>query len=255
MNSLGDYLKNEIVTDMLKSSDDSMRENAGAAEKAGLEVRVTRTYDGVGLSGGRECQWCLDRCGENMTLQEAYAKGAFQRHPGCGCEIEYTSAKGVKTVQTRSGGRDSWVRRFDLERRKEYGTKKEPVTPGERIIASAVQQQLKVKGSSRLVDAIIDNHEALANISPVEMKTMLEIAGYKILPLGNDSKHYAGVPFESGGGYRIMLGGDGQLRYHPIGGIHKEAYWTVSNGKRGKHQYGMDGKERNYRECIAGIRK
>lgn len=78
-----------------KVLDDSLRENATNAGGAGLEVRVTRTYDGKGLSGGRECHWCLDRCGENMTLNEAYNKGAFQRHPGCGCEIEYTTKKGA----------------------------------------------------------------------------------------------------------------------------------------------------------------
>lgn len=246
MGLLGDFLKNQIVTSALKSSDQSMQKNAGAAENVGLEVRVTRTYDGVGLSGGRQCKWCMERCGSDMTLSEAYRKGAFQRHPGCGCEIKYTSEKGVITVQTKSGGRDSWVRRFDLERRKGYGIPKDQVTPGERIIAAAVQKQLNITGSDTLVDAIVDNHDALSNISPTEMKAMLEIAGYDILPLGNDSKHYAGMLFEDGGGYRVMFGGDGQLRYHPVGGIHKEAYWTVSNGKRGKHQYGMDGKERDF---------
>ncbi len=255
MGLLGDYLGKEIEVNARRTDDFTMKQNATAADSAGLAVRVTRTYDGVGLSGGRECEWCKERECDNVTLDEAYRIGAFQRHPGCGCEIEYTSARGVTTVQTRSGGKDSWVRRFDLERRKEYNTPKEPVTPGERIIAAAVQQQLKISNSGALVDAIVDNHEALGNISPVEMKTMLEMAGYEILPLGHDSKHYAGVLFEDGGGYRVMFGGDGQLRYHPVGGIHKEAYWTVSNGKRGKHQYGMDGKERNYGEGIAGTRK
>ena len=43
-----------------------------------------------------------------MTLQEAFEKGAFQRHPGCGCEIEYTSAKGKTTYQYEKGGKESW---------------------------------------------------------------------------------------------------------------------------------------------------
>lgn len=109
MDSLGDFINKEIETGALRPSDESIKENASAAERAGLEVRVTRIYDGVGLSGGRECQWCISRCGKDMTLDEAYEKGAFQRHPGCGCEIEYTSAKGITTVQARAGGRESWV--------------------------------------------------------------------------------------------------------------------------------------------------
>ncbi len=241
MGLLGDFIKNEIITDALKNSDDSLKANASSAENAGLEVRVSRSYDGIGLSGGRECEWCKGRECSDVTLAEAYRIGAFQRHPGCGCEIEYTSAKGVTTVQTRSGGKDSWVRRFDLERRKEYNTLKDPVTPGERIIAAAVQQQLKVLNSSTLVDAIVDNHEALGNISPVEMKTMLEIAGYDIQPLGNQSR-FAQKQFEDEGGYRVSFR-NGHLRYHPEGGLHKIAYWTVSSGTRGKHQYDMDGFE------------
>ena len=121
MSLLGDFLKNEIVTDALRTSDQSMKENASAAEEAGLAVRVTRMYDGVGLSGGRECQWCLDRCGENMTLQEAYDKRAFERHPGCGCEISYTNIKGETRIQSWAGGRESWIREEDVERRKQYG--------------------------------------------------------------------------------------------------------------------------------------
>lgn len=242
MGSLGDFLKNEIVTNALETSDQSMEKNASAAENAGLEVRVTRTYDDVGLSGGRECQWCKDRECTNVTLDEAYRIGAFQRHPGCGCEIEYTSAKGVTTVQTRSGGKDSWVRRFDLERRREYNTPKDSVTPGERVITSAIQRQIKSK-EDILVGTIIDNHEALSHISPVEMKTMLEMAGYDVKPLGKKSKLYANVLFEDGGGFRVTFAGDGHLRYHPEDGYHKIAYWTVSKGKRSTHKYGLDGRE------------
>ena len=81
----------------LKVEDDSIRENAYASEDLGLETRVTRTYDDVGVHNGKDvCQWCLDRCGEDMTLSEAYAKGAFERHPGCGCELLYTTQKGTQ---------------------------------------------------------------------------------------------------------------------------------------------------------------
>ncbi|MBQ6240881.1 MAG: hypothetical protein IJK56_11075 [Firmicutes bacterium] len=249
MDPIDNVIENLITTDSAKIVDDSLKGNAEFADRAGLEIRVTRVYDGVGLSRGRVCQWCKDRECRNATLQEAYDIGAFQRHPGCECIIEYTSTKGTKSVQTRSGGRDSWVSRFDLERRKEYGTKKDPVTPGERIIAAAVQQQLKVNGNGLLAESIIDNHEALKNISPAEMKTMLEIAGYDIQPLGNKSDHFRNIQYEDGGGYRVSFR-SGHLRYHPEGGLHRIAYWTVSSGKRGKHQYGMDGKEVDFSRDI-----
>lgn len=91
-----DGIKKNVETAIRKVADDSLKENAFAANNVGLEVRVTRVYDGVGLSGNRQCQWCLDRCGDNMTLEEAYAKGAFQRHPGCGCELYYKTEKGIE---------------------------------------------------------------------------------------------------------------------------------------------------------------
>ena len=96
------------------------------ADRAGLEIRVTRVYDGVGLSRGRRCQWCLERCGNEMTLAEAYKKGAFQRHPGCGCEISYTSKKGVTRTQSWSGGRESWIQEDAIEKRKSIGDSKGP---------------------------------------------------------------------------------------------------------------------------------
>ena len=102
-----------------KTMDDSIRHNAENVSSAGLEVRVTRVYDGIGLSGGRRCEWCLERCGENMTLEEAYRIGAFQRHEGCECIVEYTSNKGVKSIQT--GKYSGWNYADELEKRKSIG--------------------------------------------------------------------------------------------------------------------------------------
>lgn len=117
---IDDELEKIVETESRKVFDDSIRHNAQSANSAGLEVRVTRVYDGVGVHDGKDvCRWCLDRCGKNMTLQEAYSKGAFNRHPGCGCTIEYTSAKGVKTVQT--GKYSGWNFAEELEKRKSIG--------------------------------------------------------------------------------------------------------------------------------------
>lgn len=118
-----DDSRNEITTISLKSEDDSLYRNAENANGAGLEVRVSRTYDGVGLSGGRECEWCKERECDNVTLDEAYRIGAFQRHPGCGCEIEYTNTKGKTTIQT--GKFSGWSMKEELAKRKEVGLEPE----------------------------------------------------------------------------------------------------------------------------------
>ena len=78
-----------------KAVTNTMQENAKAQSEAGLEVRVTRIYDGIGVHRRKDdCTWCKERCGENMTYSEAMHKGSFQRHPGCHCEIFYKPKRG-----------------------------------------------------------------------------------------------------------------------------------------------------------------
>lgn len=92
-----DETKN-LLTNLAESHvDDAIKDNAGFQLDSGMEVTVTRRYDDVGVNHGKdECQWCLDRCGENVPYKEALAMGMFQRHPGCGCIIEYNTSKGTK---------------------------------------------------------------------------------------------------------------------------------------------------------------
>lgn len=114
--------KNKLMLSAVSrsSADDSIKKNASSASGVGLEVRVTRRYDYIGVHDRKDdCEWCLSRCGENMTLQEAYKKGAFQRHDGCSCIIEYTSNKGIKTIQT--GKYKGWNFNDELEKRKSIG--------------------------------------------------------------------------------------------------------------------------------------
>lgn len=88
-----------------KIVDNAAQRNAEAQSRVGMQVLVTREYDDVGVHNGKDrCQWCLSRCGTNMTYAEAYAKGAFERHEGCGCIITYTNKKGKVTRQTEKGG-------------------------------------------------------------------------------------------------------------------------------------------------------
>lgn len=212
---------------------DSLRENASNADNVGLEVRVSRTYDGVGLSNGRECQWCFERCGENMTLEEAYNKGAFQRHPGCGCIIEYISLRGEKTYQTGKSGPNNWLSEDEFQKRVNYGLDGRTPTPQERIINAAIEMQARDSSSITLVDAMIDNHEALQYYTPESMERRLKRAGYNVLPLSHSKSGFNGLSLKEGGGFKAEFGGDGYIQYHPEGGIHASAYWKICNGLKG----------------------
>jgi hypothetical protein len=88
----------ELITNLSKSNvDETIRENAEFQNDSGLAVTVRRVYDDVGVNHRKEpCQWCLDRCGENVPYSTAVDMGMFERHPGCGCRIEYHTAKGTK---------------------------------------------------------------------------------------------------------------------------------------------------------------
>ena len=120
-------LENMMINAVLKVADDCMKVNAENASKVGLETRVTRRYDGVGLSGGRVCQWCLDRCGDDVPYKEAVNMGMFQRHPGCGCELLYHTEKG--TQRQTNWKHNVWEYEPDekaLEKRKNTGIRIQP---------------------------------------------------------------------------------------------------------------------------------
>lgn len=94
--------------------DDIERTNAEFQSNAGYKITVSRYYDGVGLSEGRVCEWCLDKCGVDVPYDEAYENGMFARHEGCGCIIEYNN-NGEKSYQSSKGGYDSWKNEKNLE--------------------------------------------------------------------------------------------------------------------------------------------
>ena len=90
---LKNALTDPVITAHRKFYDDFLKENARLRSELGLHAVVTRLYDGKGLHGGRdECGWCLERSG-TWTYEEANRNGVFERHPGCGCTILYTTEK------------------------------------------------------------------------------------------------------------------------------------------------------------------
>ena len=100
-----DYVRNLVKNNALGVVDDTIRINSEASENVGLYVHIVRTYDDIGLHNGKDvCQWCMDRQGEWDNYQEALAAGAFERHPGCGCLIDYHVGK----THTWSNTKGAW---------------------------------------------------------------------------------------------------------------------------------------------------
>lgn len=96
---LRNALTDPTITAVRKFYDDFQMENAKLRDELGLETTVVRVYDGVGLKGGAEpCEWCISREGV-YSYADAVDNGVFERHPGCGCTIEYHTSRGVD-VQT-----------------------------------------------------------------------------------------------------------------------------------------------------------
>lgn len=102
-----DYIRNLVINNSRSIVDDTIRINAEAEANMGLVVHITRRYDDVGLHGGKDvCQWCLDREGEWDSYQDAYAAGVFERHPGCGCVIDYHVGKTHTWSNSKGGWQD-----------------------------------------------------------------------------------------------------------------------------------------------------
>lgn len=129
---------------------------------------------------------------------------------------------------------DQPIQRKGLTTSGESGTME---TEGQRAIRNAFASGIT---SQEIVNGVIAHHRALAEFTPTSMKTMLEALGYEVRPLGSKSS-LKGIPFEQGGGYRVIFGGDGYFQYHPArGSHHRGAYWKIRNGKE-VHRYDMEG--------------
>lgn len=116
-------IEKQIVAASRKTVDETMRVNAEAHTNAGMNVTVTRIYDGIGIHNRKDrCQWCLSRCGNDMPYREAYNKGAFERHPGCGCEIFYKTGKRIqRQVNWKDNSWEETTDRDIIKTRKDQG--------------------------------------------------------------------------------------------------------------------------------------
>lgn len=104
--------------------DEIGRRSAKFMDESGINVLVSREYDDVGVhttdkGGGDVCHWCLERCGTDVPYDEAYEMGMFERHPGCGCIITYTTKRGVVIQGKGDWETNRWINlREDKEREK-----------------------------------------------------------------------------------------------------------------------------------------
>ena len=118
LDNLADHkelIKKEIVNNSRSIVDQTIKKNAEAHEAVGLYTVITRTYDDVGVRYRTEpCQWCLDREGTWTHYSEAKADGVFERHPGCGCVIDYKVGK-THTISTNKGGKEDKYNDWDFK--------------------------------------------------------------------------------------------------------------------------------------------
>lgn len=89
------YLAEEIDRHSLELVDKNQKKNADFLMNSGINVTISRTYDGVGLrrftKHAESCSWCLARTGTKSfkSTTEAGDSGIFARHRGCHCVIDY----------------------------------------------------------------------------------------------------------------------------------------------------------------------
>lgn len=236
--------------------DEAVRVNAGFQYEAGLNPKVIRK------TNGKCCDWCKQRAGK-YDYEDVKATGndVWKRHLDCKCIIEYDPGDGkTETVNNYRRRKNEDNSPAELLKRRLFeglpddrasdkiaarkavsGIEDKSKTPGQRVIETAMKEQLKeTRNSDILVDAIINNHGDLGEYTPESMKDLLENNGYSVVPLSGGN--YKGIPFEDGGGYKVLFGGDGIFQYHPEKHSHHGgAYWKIGNGKTGLRRFNPDG--------------
>lgn len=221
--------------------DDFVRENADFQYKAGLSPTIERR------SNGKCCPWCSRLAGTYLyeNVQNA-GNEVFRRHRNCHCQVLFNPGDGSKrrqNVHTRKWTNEARNDRIRFSSTVNEGERK---PPAQKVLEAAFREQVGAT-KNKLSEVIRNNHEALAYFTPGMMKDFLTNLGYDVLPLRG--KNYNGIPFEDGGGYKIMFGGDGVFMYHPAGRSHHGGeYWKVSGKGEKTIRYDMGGNEAGYRK-------
>lgn len=98
-----------LATHACKTVDSTERANMDFAMGTGYEIKVKRTYDGVGLrrktKHAEKCSYCLERAGTRTfdNTRAVNSSGIFARHEGCGCTIDYENQRtGTKSKDVQN---------------------------------------------------------------------------------------------------------------------------------------------------------
>lgn len=176
-------MENTFISASQNYVDEIGRRSAKFLDEAGINVLVSREYDDVGVhttdkGGGDVCHWCLERCGTDVPYDEAYDMGMFERHPGCGCIITYTTKRGVVIQGKGDWETNRWINlREDKEREKRirsnesYVQNYRPVVRGTGAVFNTLRgteiNAKKVDGYDNIYisDKVMIKPKALHNIS------------------------------------------------------------------------------------------
>ena len=106
-----------------------------------------------------------------------------------------------------------------------FGAGKKVFVAGGYLFKSAGGTIYKVTVTN--LNAFVTNPKLLLAGTPAEWHNFFKHQGFNPRPLGHGS--VAGIPFESGGGFRVNWGSGNYLHFHP-GSIHhgNVPYWKVS---------------------------
>lgn len=210
-----DKFLTECETFSRRTVDKSAQINAAAKEKAGLTVKVTRKYDDVGLSNGRTCTWCLARECEDMPYSEAYALGAFERHDGCGCLIEYTNARGEMTWQDAKGGWHEANESKKTEARKIYGINDEKISPIDRVSSASLQEGENLRIPEFLEGSFEDCHPlAISNEDRATLRRIYDEVQKSGCEYGEIITSKEHIPCESNLSYKVRMDTSGIDEYN-----------------------------------------
>lgn len=100
-------------------------------------------------------------------------------------------------------------------------------------------------GKNGIINQAITSGDVFKGMTPDEIRQRLIDEGHEVMPLGSRSSHFQDVPYEQGGGYRVLFGGNGVFIYHPEKySHHGGAYYKISSGELGVYRhYRTDGTE------------
>lgn len=207
-------LDRPVVTMAQSVIDDSVKINSEFQYKAGMKPKIIRT------AAGGCCKWCTARAG--IFIYPDVPKDIYRRHENCNCTVVYNPGEGKKYQNVWSkewknvGEHDKINNRRELEQ--------------------------SLNRETGFVNQLVKHPKMLQAYTPVGLKQAFINAGYDVKPLGKGQ--LKGIPFEEGGGYRVLYGGDGYFQYHPKEASHHNGkYYKTANGRDGIRRYNMNGDE------------